>query len=413
MQKRKAFRMDRAARSFLLWLPVALLTGLVCGLVGTAFHLAVDAVTEARVRWTWLLYLLPAAGVLISAAYRFARTDSVGTNQVIQAIHTGEHIPTRLVPVIFGSTVLTHLCGGSAGREGAALQIGGGLGCRIGELFRLDDRDERVVTLCGMAAVFSALFATPVTAAVFVLEVASVGLMQYSALVPCLISSVTAYGVASLFGLTGSHYAPVVQVLDALMLGKTALLAILIALMSIGLCAVLHHAEHGAARIRNRYLRAVLGGVLIIALSLLLNTRDYNGAGGDIIALALNGSVHSPLAFLWKLIFTAITISCGYKGGEIVPTFFIGATLGCVLGALLGMPPELAAALGLVGLFCGVVNCPLASILLSVELFGSGALPYFALVCAIAYMLSGQSSLYTGSQVIVFPKEKWSAEKEA
>ena len=136
-----------------------------------------------------------------------------------------------------------------------------------------------------------------------------------------------------------------------------------------------------------------------------------NGAGGDIISLALGGTVNSPFAFLWKLIFTGVTIACGYKGGEIVPTFFIGATLGCVLGSLLGMPPELAAALGLVGLFCGVVNCPLASIMLSVELFGAGALPYFALVCGICYMLSGKMGLYNGSQIIVFPKSKWKVEE--
>ena len=402
----------RRGKTFVFWSIVAVITGLVCGAVGTAFHLAVDWATEARMHREWLLYLLPAAGLVIAACYHWAGIDGVGTNHIIQSIHTGKHIPTRLTPVIFITTTLTHLYGGSAGREGAALQIGGSLGCRIGECLHLNEQDERTITLCGMAAVFAALFATPVTASVFVLEVASVGLMQYSALVPCILSAVTAYGVANLFGLSGSHYAAVMQGLDAAMFGKVAVLAVVLALMSIAECTVLHYTEHQASRIKNRFLRAFAGGVIIIALTLLLGTRDYNGAGGEVIAAALNGTLNGKLAFLWKLIFTAVTIGFGFKGGEIVPTFFMGATLGCLLGPVLGIPAELAAALGLVGLFCGVVNCPIASIFLSIELFGSGALPYFALVCGICYMLSGKFSLYTGSQHILFSKTHWEVEEK-
>ena len=399
----------RCAKSFAIWALIAVLTGVVCGAVGTAFHLAVDWATEIRVEHGWLLYLLPVAGVAIAALYHVMKVDGVGTNHIIRSVRNGDSVPTPLVPVIFVATALTHLFGGSAGREGAALQIGGGLGCRIGKILKLDKHDMRTVTLCGMAAVFAALFATPVTAAVFVLEVAAVGLLQYSALVPCLISSVTAYGVALLFGLSGSGYAPVAAAIDALTFGKVAVLAVIIALMSIVECVALHKTEHLAAKIRSRYLRAAVGGVVIIALTLALGTRDYNGAGGDVIARALGGDA-ATFAFLWKLLFTAVTIGFGFKGGDIVPTFFIGAALGCVLGPVLGLPAELAAALGLVGLFCGAVNCPIASIFLSIELFGAGALPYFALVCGMAYMLSGHFSLYEGAQRIVFSKVKWEDE---
>ncbi len=410
MMKETAEHGVRCAKSFAIWALIAVLTGAVCGAVGTAFHLAVDWATEIRVEHGWLVYLLPVAGVAIAALYHVMKVDGVGTNHIIRSIRNGDHVPTPLVPVIFVATALTHLFGGSAGREGAALQIGGGLGCRIGKILKLDKHDMRTVTLCGMAAVFAALFATPVTATVFVLEVAAVGLLQYSALVPCLISAVTAYGVALLFGLSGSGYAPVVAAIDALTFGKVAVLAVLIALMSIVECVVLHKTEHLAAKIRNRYLRAAIGGVVIIALMLVLGTRDYNGAGGDVIARALGGDANT-FAFLWKLIFTAVTIGFGFKGGEIVPTFFIGAALGCVLAPMLGLPAELASALGLVGLFCGAVNCPIASIFLSIELFGAGALPYFALVCGMAYMLSGHFSLYEGAQRIVFSKVKWEDEK--
>ena len=193
----------RCVKSFAMWAVIAVVTGAVCGAVGTAFHLAVDWATEIRVEHGWLLYLLPVAGVVIAALYHVMKVDGMGTNHIIRSIRKGDHVPTPLVPVIFIATSLTHLFGGSAGREGAALQIGGGLGCRIGKILHLDKQDMRTVTLCGMAAVFAALFATPVTATVFVLEVAAVGLLQYSALVPCLLSAVTAYGVALLFGLSG------------------------------------------------------------------------------------------------------------------------------------------------------------------------------------------------------------------
>jgi len=414
MQKMRTHALDalHQGKDFLLDMGVAILTGLLCGVVGSVFHHAVDWATEIRVENDWLIWLLPAAGVLIAALYHYTHTNGIGTNNILKSIREGEHIPLWLVPVIFVSTTITHLFGGSAGREGAALQIGGGIGFKLGKLLKLDEGDHRMVTLCGMSAVFAALFATPLTATVFVLEVVAVGMIQYSAFVPCLVSSMSAFGISKLFGLHTSHYAPVVQALDVMMSVKVVIFAVIVALMSIVLCEVLHNTEHAAAKLlKNRFVRAVAGGVLLIAMTMLLNTRDYNGAGGDIITLALGGTVNSSWAFLWKLIFTAVTIGFGFKGGEIVPTFFIGATFGCVVGPMLGIPAELAAALGLVGMFCGVVNCPLASIILSIELFGAGAMPYFALVCGIAYMLSGKFGLYTGSQIILYPKTKWQIDR--
>ena len=412
MQKMKsgAGSVLEAARSFVEWLLVSVLTGAACGVVGSLFHLAVDRATEVRTANGWLLWLLPAAGAVIAALYHFTHTEGEGTNNILNSVRGGEKLPAALVPVIFTATTLTHLFGGSAGREGAALQIGGGMGYKIGKALKLDRSDMRMATLCGMSAVFSALFATPLTATVFVIEVVSVGALQYSALVPCLLSAMSAHGVARLFGLGHTGYPMVTEALAPVMFGKVLVFAILCAVMSIVLCEVLHATEHAAKRVKNSYLRAVIGGAALIALTLLCGTRDYNGAGGDVIMLALGGTVNSDIAFLWKLVFTAVTIGFGFKGGEIVPTFFIGATFGCVVGPLLGIPAPLAAALGLTGMFCGVVNCPLASIILSIELFGSGALGYFALVCGISYMLSGHFGLYS-SQKILFSKLKWEAEE--
>ena len=386
------------------WLLIAGVTGGICGLVGTAFYLAVTLVTELRMEKAWLLYILPVGGAAIALLYKATKMEGKGTNAVIDSIHRGDRVPILLVPVIFVSTVITHLFGGSAGREGAALQIGGGIGCQIGRICRLDEKDMRLVTLCGMSAVFAALFGTPLTAAVFALEVISVGIVHYAGLLPCLVASLVAYGISLLFGAVPTQFAVTAELLAPGMLLRVAALAVVCAVVSIAFCELMHFAEHASARlVKNTVLRAAVGGVLVIGVTLLLGTRDYNGAGGDVITAAIQQGEGAGLAFFWKMLLTALTIGFGFKGGEIVPTFFIGATLGCAVGPLLGVPAGFAAAIGLVAMFCGVVNCPIASILLSIELFGSEGVLYFALACGIAYMLSGYFGLYS-SQKIVYSK---------
>lgn len=393
-------------RSFYRWLLVAALTGTVCGLVGSAFNLTVRWATQLRTAEPRLIWLLPLAGLAIAAIYRITGTEGEGTNKIIDSIHFGDKVPVVLVPVIFVATALTHLFGGSAGREGAALQIGGGIGCRIGRLLRLDDKDMRLITLCGMSAVFAALFGTPLTAAVFALEVISVGILYYSGLVPCIVASLIAYGISRLLGIEPTHFTVALEPLEAVMLLKVCLLALACALVSIMFCVAMHGTEQLAAeKIKSPYLRALVGGAVIIVLWQLLGTDMYNGIGTDTIVLALSGGELPQAAFLWKIAFTAVTIGFGFKGGEIVPTFFIGAALGCVLGPALGIPSGFAAAIGLVAVFCGAVNCPIASIILSVELFGSSELIYFALACGISYMLSGYFGLYS-SQKIMYSKTR-------
>ena len=390
--------------SFLKWLLIALVTGAVGGAVGSMFHVSVQWAAQLRAVYPWLLWLLPAGGILITAMYRLSRMENENTNAIIDSIHFGDDVPLLLVPCIYFATVITHLFGGSAGREGAALQIGGSLGCYIGRLIRLDAKDMRIATLCGMSAVFSALFGTPLTATVFALEVISVGVFYYSALVPCTVAAVTAFGVSTAAGIPPTRFAVAASALQPEMLLRVAILAILCSVMSILFCITMHGTEHALTRrIPNGYLRIILGGAAVVGLTLLVGSTDYNGAGMEIISAAIEEGKAAPGAFLLKLVFTAITIGCGFKGGEVVPTFFIGATLGCVAGPLLGIPAGFAAALGLVCVFCGAVNCPIASIILSVELFGASALIYFALACGIAYMLSGYFGLYS-SQKILYSK---------
>ena len=406
-----AFKQEsREALSFLSgfvkWVLIAVFTGAVGGLIGSAFHLSVSHATAFRASHPWMLYLLPVSGLLIVLLYRVLHTENKNTNTIIDSIQLGERVPLTLVPTIYLATALTHLCGGSAGREGAALQIGGSLGNFAGRLFHLDEKDMRIATLSGMSAVFAALFGTPLTATVFALEVISVGVLYYSAFVPCLVASLVALQISVLFGIAPEHFAVAAAPLHAVLLLKVAALAALCAVVSILFCLCMHRTEHLLRRaIPNDFVRVLAGGFAIVGLTLLLGTTEFNGAGMDSVARAVEQGAVRPDAFVWKLVFTAVTLGSGYKGGEVVPCFFVGATFGCLAGGLLGIPAGFAAAIGLVAVFCGAVNCPLASILLSIELFGSEGVICFALACGIAYMLSGYFGLYS-SQKILYSKVK-------
>ncbi len=386
------------------WLCIGGGVGLIGGVVGAAFHIGVEQATELRLAQPWIIWLLPVGGVVIVGLYRLAHMEGRGTNNIIESVHFGKDVPILLVPLIFISTCITHLLGGSAGREGAALQIGGGIGYRTGRALHLGEKDLPLATLCGMSAVFAALFGTPLTATVFALEVISVGVLYYAGLIPCLMAASVAYLIASLFGVSPTRFAVTLPALDVWTVFLVVLLAIGCALVSILFVRGMHWVEHMAVRfLKNSYLRAAAGGFAIIGLTLLLG-RDYNGAGMDIIARAVEQGEAAPWAWFLKILFTALTIGCGFKGGEVVPSFFVGATFGCVAGQALGLPGGFGAAIGLVAVFCGAVNCPIASVLLSLELFGgTDGVLYFAFACAISYLLSGYCGLYS-SQTILYSK---------
>lgn len=393
-------------RALIKWLLLAAVTGCCCGVVGTLFHIGVERATELRGEHPWLLWCLPVAGLAIVALYKLTKTEGQGTNDIIDEVHLGTGLRIWLLPTIFFSTVLTHLCGGSAGREGAALQMGGTIGYQVGHLFGMDDRDMRTATMTGMAAFFAALFGTPLTATVFAIVVISIGVMYHAALIPCLTASLVAYWISVEMGVEPTRFVVEAPALEGWTLLRVAVLGAGCALVSVLFCGAVHGAEHQLGRrIPNPWLRAVAGGGAIIALTCLCGTADYNGAGMEVITAAVEQGTAHPAAFLLKILFTAVTLGAGFKGGEVVPSFFVGATFGCVVGPLLGLPAGFSAALGLVAVFCAAVNCPMASIFLSVELFGDGGLLYFALICGVSYMLSGYNGLYS-SQTILYSKLK-------
>jgi H+/Cl- antiporter ClcA len=389
------------------WVVFSIISGIVVGLVGTAFYFSMAYVTNMRAMHPWLIYFLPLGGLVIVGAYHLMHDEKdTGTNLVLSSIHSGDHLPLRMAPLIFVSTLITHLFGGSAGREGAALQLGGSIGSGIGSLFKFDEKDKHIMIMCGMSAAFSALFGTPMAAAIFSMEVVSVGIMHYSALVPCVVASLIAHGIATHFGASAEVF--FIEEIPAFGIEtsvKITVLAILCALVSILFCVALHGSEHLYKKyLKNPFIRIFVGGCLIIILTLLVGNQDYNGTGINVIEKCFDGSVRSE-AFLMKIIFTAVTLGAGFKGGEIVPSFFTGAAFGCLFGNIVGFSPTLCAAIGMTSVFCGVTNCPITSLLISFELFGYDGMPYFLLAVSFSYMLSGYFGLYH-SQKIMYSKYK-------
>lgn len=394
-------------RYFIKWSVLSLVIGSVAGAAGTIFSMGVSWATDFRLSHPSMLFFLPVSGLLIVWMYRtFNEEGNRGTNMVIDAISSNERVTPATGPLIFFSTILTHLGGGSSGREGAALQLGGSIGNSFGELFRLDERDKKIAIMCGMSAVFSALFGTPVAAAIFSLEVVSIGVLYYAALVPCVFSSFLAVGIARAAGLEGEHFpVEMIPALDLKAVGLLVLLGILCAAVSILFCVLLHTAEHTYRKyFPDARVRILAGSFLFIALTLLSGTRDYCGSSMGLIESSIEGSVRYE-AFLMKMLFTAVALGAGFKGGEIVPTLCVGAALGCAFGEITGFAPSLCAACGMAALFAGVTNCPITSLVIALELFGYEGMEYFSIIIAVAFALSGYYGLYS-SQKFVYSKTR-------
>ena len=379
---------------------VSLLVGVFGGMVGAFFSHLISLVTKLRTEHGFLILLLPVVAATIVFIYKKLGVFGVGTNDVLKTAGSVSPLSPKLTIAIIITSAISHLFGASVGREGAALQIGGSLSSLISRLFRLNQNQSEILIRAGMAGVFSAVFGTPVTAFFFALEVVKVGAIHLKSVIPCLISSLSGFFTAAFLSAHPERFAlSDVPDISLHIILKVAILTILTALLSIGFCYALRYSSKFAKTvIKNPYIRIILGGVLIVLLAILVGNQDYNGAGVNIIEHIFENGNFRPEAFALKILFTCICVAAGYKGGEIVPTLFIGATFGALISSIIGLPVTFGAALGMVILFCGVTNCPLASIFLGIELFSGVGMWYFIPTVAVCYLISGKISLYSAQQ---------------
>ena len=409
------------AKQLLRWTVIIFPVSISIGLLVAFFLWLLDIATAMRWQHLWLIFLLPLAGILIAWLYNaFGKKSHAGNNLIIDEIHQpGGGVPAQMTPLILFTTVLTHLFGGSAGREGTAVQMGGSVASQFAGWFKLSVPDKQILLMCGMSAGFAAVFGTPVAGAIFALEVLYIGRIKYDALIPCLIAGIIAHIACVSCGIKHTQYTiaytsssdsffPHIS-FDLILLLKVIVAGVLFGFASFFFAQLSHFIKNKSIQlIKIKWLIPVTGAVLIVGLSYLLGTFDYLGLGvtnpnaeGISILSAFHTGGAGYFSWFWKLVLTAITLGMGFKGGEVTPLFFIGVTLGNVLAVMSGAPVDLLAGLGFIAVFAGATNTPLACTLMGIELFGSENIIYYAVACFTAYYFSGHSGIYNSQRVAV------------
>ena len=396
-------RARRHARALGEWLLLGALVGVACGVASAVFLLALERATGLRERHEEIVYALPLAGLVIGALYeRFGAPIQGGSNLVLDTLHEGRpQLPLRLGPMVLVGTVLTHLFGGSAGREGTAVQMGASLADLIAHRFRVGEETRRRLLAAGIAGGFGSVFGTPVAGALFGLEIVCVGRMEYDALFPALVASVVGDLVTRRLGVTHTAYpSPGPLAVSPLLLAKWVVFALAVAATSVTFIELTHRLKTLLERRVPRLpLRMMLGGAVVVALWRLSATSDYLGLGVPTIVRAFSDPHLPAHAFAAKLVFTSVTLSAGFLGGEVTPLFFVGAALGNLLGRALGLPLDLAAGVGLAALFGAASNAPIALSIMAVELLGASVAPHVVIVSVIAYLLSGHRGIYPAQRL--------------
>lgn len=411
-------------RQLVKWSIIVIPISIAIGSMVAFFLWILNLAIHYRFEHTYLLYLLPIAGILIHFLYQsVGKSSEKGNNLIMDEIHQpGGGVPKRMAPIVLFATVITHLFGGSAGREGTAVQIGGSIAQMFGKWFRLNQRDTGIVLTAGIAAGFGAVFGTPLTGAIFALEVLAIGKIKYDALLPCLIAGIVGDITVSAWKIHHTHYhidaIPLPDQtfwlsqyipFDILLLGKIIIASIAFGLASFLFAEMAHRIKNiMVASVSKKWLIPVIGGCIIILLTFINGKPDYLSLGVDPEyqgAVTIQSAFHSggsdTWSWLWKTIYTTITLGTGFKGGEVTPLFYIGATLGNTLSDVMNAPVGLFAALGFIAVFSGATNTPLACTLMGIELFGGEYTLYYAVACFTAYFFSGHSGIYTAQRIEV------------
>ncbi|OAB38729.1 voltage-gated chloride channel protein [Paenibacillus macquariensis subsp. defensor] len=391
-------------RSFLKWIFFGVVVGLLSGTASALFLRSLEYVTHIRLLNPWVLFLLPLGGACVSYLYyKYGMNSTKGNNLIIEQIQEREYqsVPLRMAPLVLVGTLVTHLLGGSAGREGTAVQMGGSLAESFGKWIKVGPIDRQILLMCGISGGFGSIFGTPIAGAVFAIEVIALGMIRSNALFPCFVASFVGNIVAmDVWGVTHIHYdMGVIPALSLSVVLKVVAAAVCFGLVSMIFSELTHFLKKSFAFIMpNPMLKSAIGGVIIILMVYLIGSRDYLGLGIPLISQSFEDNVH-PFAFLGKLLFTSVTLGAGFQGGEVTPLFAIGATLGNSLAGVLHLYAPFLAALGFIAVFCGATNTPLACFLMGIELFGSEGAIYMFIACLVSYLFSGHTGIYT-SQLI-------------
>ncbi|HEY4103437.1 MAG TPA: chloride channel protein [Polyangiaceae bacterium] len=385
------------------WILLGALVGVISGAASALFLFLLERATAFRTKHELIVYSLPLAGALIGAVYqRFGREIAPGNDLVIDTIHdSGPRLPLRMAPMVLLGTVLTHLFGGSAGREGTAIQMGASLADAAAHRLKLERSMRRQLLAAGVAGGFGSVFGTPIAGAVFGLEFVVLGRIEYEALVPALVASVLGDMTTRALGIVHTHYpAPPALALTPLVCAKWFAFALALALTTVAFIELLHLLKKlGTLWLPRLPLRMFVGGALVVLGWKLVGTSDYLGLGVPTILRAFSDPALSPAAFAWKLVFTAVTLGAGFLGGEVTPLFFVGAALGNLLARVLGLPLALGAGVGLAAVFAAAANTPLALSIMAVELLGANLFPHVVIVCVLSYLMVGERSIYSAQRV--------------
>ena len=392
---------ENTKKEYILLILGTVIVAILCGGVGALFSHTLNLANNTFAKYDWLVYLLPLGGVLTVLLFKALKVEGKNIYTVFSDVKNDGETPFLLSCGMFICTAITQFVGGSAGKEGAALQIGSGISSPIARYLKLRQDNHKTLLLCGMVAMFSAVFTVPLTALAFGLEIIYISRKFYfKAVLPLAISSYGAFFIAKLLGVHPERFTlSEIPKFDLVAFLKTSAVVLTCAVICVLFCLILHTLNDLFKKIfKNPYIRIIVGGVLVIMLTLVVGNTDYNGGGMHIIEKVIKTGSVVYGAFAFKIFFTAITNASGFKGGEIVPTLFVGATLGAAMGNLVGINPSFAAAVGMVSLFCGATKCTFAALFLGFEFFGLGGVGYFALATLISRMITANIGLYTAEQ---------------